>query len=374
VADELAAVLVFNAGSSSLKFALFDAGSEGEAASGAFETPDPAAAVTQVLAKLPARRLTAVGHRVVHGGPEFSQGVRVGAGVRDAIGRLAEIAPLHNPRALAVLEAAERALPGVPQVAVFDTAFFAALPERARVYPLPWEWYEQWGVRRFGFHGLSHAYCAARAAELLGRPADGVRLVTCHLGQGCSAAGVFAGAPVATTMGFTPLEGLMMGSRSGSFDPGILLYALHRQGLGAAELDEILNHASGLFGVSGVSADFREVEAAATRGHTRARLALDMYADRVRASIGALAVTLGGVDALVFSAGVGEHSASLRAAVCEGLECLGLHLDLAANARAVADAEVSAGGSRGRIFVLHTREELMIARETRRVLQGESAR
>jgi acetate kinase len=369
MADELGSVLALNAGSSSLKFALFDAGSEREAASGTLGSPDPAAAVPEVLAALPARRITAVGHRVVHGGAEFRESVRLSAGVRDAIGRLAEIAPLHNPPAVAVLEAAQRALPGVPHVAVFDTAFFADLPERARVYPLPWEWHAKWGVRRFGFHGLSHAYCAGRAAELLGRPAADLRLVSCHLGNGCSAAAVSGHSPVATTMGFTPLEGLMMGSRAGSVDPGILLYALRHKGVGLDELDRILNHESGLYGVSGVSADFREVEAAAAGGNARARLALEIYADRVRQAVGALAATLGGLDALVFTAGVGEHSASLRAAVCEGLACLALHLDAGRNAHAAADADVSADGSPGRILVLHTREELMIARETRRVVQ-----
>jgi acetate kinase len=369
MADELGSVLALNAGSSSLKFALFEAGSEREAASGTLESPDPAAAVPEALATLPARRITAVGHRVVHGGAEFCESVRVSASVRDAIGRLAEIAPLHNPPAVAVLEAAQRALPGVPHVAVFDTAFFADLPERARVYPLPWEWHAKWGVRRFGFHGLSHAYCAGRAAELLGRPAADLLLVSCHLGNGCSAAAVSGGKPVATTMGFTPLEGLMMGSRAGSVDPGILLYALRHKGVGLDELDRILNHESGLLAVSGVSADFREVEAAAAGGNARAHLALEIYADRVRQAVGALAATLGGLDALVFTAGVGEHSASLRAAVCEGLACLGLHLDTGRNARAAADADVSADGSPGRILVLHTREELMIARETRRVVQ-----
>jgi acetate kinase len=369
MADDLGSVLALNAGSSSLKFALFDAGSEREAASGTLESPDPAAAVPEVLAALPARRITAVGHRVVHGGAEFRESVRLSAGVRDAIGRLAEIAPLHNPPAVAVLEAAQRALPGVPHVAVFDTAFFADLPERARVYPLPWEWHAKWGVRRFGFHGLSHAYCAGRAAEFLGRPAADLRLVSCHLGNGCSAAAVSGHSPVATTMGFTPLEGLMMGSRAGSVDPGILLYALRHKGVGLDELDRILNHESGLLAVSGVSADFREVEAAAAGGNARARLALEIYADRVRQAVGALAVTLGGLDALVFTAGVGEHSASLRAAVCEGLACLALLLDAGRNARADADTDVSADGSPGRILVLHTREELMIARETRRVIQ-----
>ncbi len=369
MADELGAVLVFNAGSSSLKYALFEEGSEEEAAAGTIDTPTPAAAVPEALAKIRAGHVAAVGHRFVHGGLEFSAGAPVSESVRDALERLSELAPLHNPPALAVLKEVEKALPGVLQVAAFDTAFFAALPERAHVYPLPWQWYEAWGVRRFGFHGLSHAYCAGRAAQLLGRRPVDLRLVLCHLGQGCSAAAVLGGTPVATTMGFTPLEGLMMGSRSGSVDPGILLYALRDRGLAADELDQVLNHASGLLAVSGLSADFREVESAAKEGNARARLALDMFADRVRSAVGAFAVTLGGVDVLVFTAGVGEHAASMRAAVCEGLGCLGLVLDAGKNAHAVADADVAADGSPRRILVLHTREELMIARETRRALR-----
>ena len=370
---DLGPVLVFNAGSSGLKFAFFDEGDEGsrqEAVSGSIEAASPADAVPEVLAKLAGRRIAAVGHRFVHGGAQFSQSALVTALAREALEGLSELAPLHNPPALAVLAAAESALPGVPQVAAFDTAFFSKLPDRARVYPLPWEWHETWGVRRFGFHGLSHAYCAERAARMLGRPAEGLLLVTCHLGNGCSAAGIRGGEPVATTMGFTPLEGLMMGGRAGSFDPGILLYALRRRGLRLDELDRILNHESGLFGVSGVSADFREVEAAAAGGNRRARLALEIYADRVRSAVGALAATLGGVDALVFTAGVGEHSTGLRAAACEGLGFLGLELDLEKNARAVPDSDLALAGSRGRILVLHTREELMIAREVRKVLKA----
>ena len=366
-----AAVLVFNAGSSSLKYALFDEGSEAEAASGTIDTRSHAAAVPEVLARLPGLSIGAAGHRFVHGGTEFREGALISPAVRSAIERLSELAPLHNPPALAILEAAQQALPRVPHVAVFDTTFFADLPERARVYPLPWEWYVTWGVRRFGFHGLSHAWCAGRAAELLGRPAADLRLVTCHLGNGCSAAAIRGGRPVGTTMGFTPLEGLMMGGRAGSVDPGILLYALRHKGVATEELDRILNHESGLYGVSGVSADFREVEAASATGNARARLALEIYADKVRQAVGALAATLGGLDALVFTGGVGEHSAGLRAAVCEGLGFFGLRLDPDANARASPDADVSAGHSASRVLVVHTREELMIARETRRLLSNE---
>jgi acetate kinase len=242
------------------------------------------------------------------------------------------------------------------------------LPTKAYVYPLPYEWCTDWGVRRFGFHGISHAYCAGRAIELLGPRVPRARLVICHLGNGCSATAVNDGVALATTMGFTPLEGLMMGTRAGSVDPGVLLHVQSHRGVSTAELDRTLNHGSGLLGVSGVSSDFRQVESAARQAHERARLALEIYADRVRAAVGSLAVTLGGIDALVFTAGVGENSASLRAAVCDGLECLGLQLDPSRNAGCQPDADVAAERSPARILVIHTREELLIARETRQVI------
>jgi acetate kinase len=392
-------ILVVNAGSSILKFGLFDAAAREQLASGLIDwTADPKkaelivrprqapevryplevsdhrAALEHALRALTDARqpeaddITAVGHRVVHGGAEFHDSVRINGAVKDVIRRLVPLAPLHNPAALEAIDAAAEVLPGVPHVAVFDTAFFATLPPSAYVYPLPYEWYERRGVRRFGFHGISHAYCAGRAAELLGRPSAGLRLITCHLGNGCSATAVKGGRALATTMGFTPLDGLMMGTRPGSLDPGILLFLLQHEGFSADQLDEAINRGSGLLGVSGVSSDFRQVEEAARAGHARAQLALDIYAARVRAAVGALAVTLGGVDAVVFTAGVGEHSASLRAAACAGLECLGLHLDPARNAACRPDADVAAADSPGRLLVIQTREDLMIARETRRVL------
>jgi acetate kinase len=311
--------------------------------------------------------ITLVGHRVVHGGSRFRDSVRIDRDVKAGIAELIELAPLHNPPALQAIEAAEQALPAATHVAVFDTAFFADLPPRAFVYPLPYAWYTDWGIRRFGFHGISHAYCAGRAAELLGRAGGAGRLVICHLGNGCSATAVRDGKAVATSMGFTPLEGLMMGTRTGSVDPGILVYVQRRRGLPADQVDQVLNHESGLRGVSGVSSDYRQVEAAAQAGQERARLALEIYADRVRATVGALAAGLGGVDALVFTAGVGENSASLRAAACQGLECLGLRLDPQRNAACRPDMDIATAESPGRILVVQTREELMIAREARRI-------
>jgi acetate kinase len=384
-------ILVLNAGSSSLKFALFDDAAKAEAVSGLLDwkgegrqatqtlnrqgvgptrtkidVPDYGAAVTAVTQALgdELKGVRAVGHRVVHGGTRFQSSVRIDAGVKEEINRLSELAPLHNPPALEAILDAERTLPGVPHVAVFDTAFFTALPESAHVYPLPYEWYRAWGIRRFGFHGISHSYCAGRAAELLGGER---RLVICHLGNGCSASAVRGGRPVATSMGFTPLEGLMMGTRCGSIDSSIPLFLQQSRGLSVEQLEEKLQHASGLLGVSGVSSDYRHVEEAARQGNERARLALTMFADRVRATIGAYAATLGGIDALVFTAGIGENSASLRARVCDGLECVGLRLDPRLNEACRPDADCAAGDSPGRILVLGTREELMIARETRRV-------
>ena len=392
-------ILALNAGSTSLKFGLFDAASEpllagdidwavgdrrqatltlrprgAEVVSSRVAVGDDAAATACAVAAAAKAAAThgeaigLVGHRVVHGGAEFLESTRIDGRVKAAIAALGLLAPLHNPAALRVIEAAEVALPGIPQVAVFDTAFFARLPLPAILYPVPFEWYEKWGIRRFGFHGLSHAFCAARAAEFLGRDPAGLRLVICHLGGGCSAAAVRAGRPVASTMGFSPLEGLMMGTRCGSVDPGILLHVQRQLGLSLAELDHALNYSSGLLGVSGVSPDLARIEAAAKAGNERARIAFDLFADRIRGAVGSLATTLGGLDALVFTDRIGENSPGLRAAVCTGLGFMGLRLDSEANRAARADADIASVDSPARILVLHTREEWMIARETRRVL------
>jgi acetate kinase len=316
--------------------------------------------------------LAAVGHRVVHGGP-FTSSVRITADIRSRIAGLADLAPLHNPPSLATLAAAEAELPGVPQVAVFDTAFHATLPPEASTYPIPDKWTRDWGIRRFGFHGLSHAYCSRRAAELLGRPVEGLRLVICHLGHGCSASAVSGGRSVDTTMGFTPLDGLMMGTRSGSIDPGIVLHVQQHHGLTAGQVEAVLNHESGLLGVSAVAGDMRQVLTAARAGHQQAQLALAVYAHRVRQAIGALTVTMGGADALVFTAGVGEHAGEVREAACAGLECLGLELDGQANATCRPDADVARRGSRGRILVIATREDVTMLHEVIQVLGGDGA-
>jgi acetate kinase len=311
--------------------------------------------------------ITAVGHRVVHGGEEFRTSTLIDDKVKGVLVRLSELAPLHLPPALSAMEASETALPRIPQVAVFDTAFYSHLPPRAYLYPVPYEWHQRWGIRRYGFHGLSHAYCANRAAELLGRDLAGLRLITCHLGGGCSATAVRDGFAAATTSGFTPLDGLMMGTRCGAIDPGILLQLQRQHGLTGKELDRALNHFSGLLAVSGVSADFAQVEAAALRGNKRAGLAIDMFVDRVRSAIGSLAAQLGGVDVVTFTDRIGERSPSIRAAVGEGLQFMGVRLDPQRNAAGRPDADIATADSPVRVLVIHTEEELMVARETLRV-------
>jgi acetate kinase len=311
--------------------------------------------------------LAAVGHRIVFGG-EFTSAVRLGPAVRSGIAELSELAPLHNPPGLETLAAAEVELPKVPHVAVFDTSFHATLPPAAYTYPLPGCWTREWKIRRFGFHGLSHAYCAGRAAAIVGRPLEELRLVICHLGSGCSASAVLHGRCVDTTMGFTPLDGLMMATRSGSVDPGILLYVQRYRGLSARQVEDALQHEAGLFGVSGISGDMRVVLAAARAGNPQAQLAFDVYTHRVRQAIGALGATLGGIDALVFTAGVGENSPEVRAASCQGLRCLGLELDPDANGAAREDADLARPESPGRILVVRTREELAMLDDVLRVL------
>ena len=312
-------------------------------------------------------KVRAVGHRVVHGGAELHESTIVSHHVRTAIERVTELAPLHNKPALAALELATERFPDIPHVAVFDTAFFTDLPERAVVYPVPWEWRAGWGVRRFGFHGLSHSFASERAAAMLGADATKPRIIVLHLGNGCSGSAVVAGKPVATTMGFTPMEGLMMGTRSGSIDPGILIHLL-RSDVSVDALDEQLNHDSGLLGVSGVSGDYREVLDAARSGNPRARLALDLYADRARAAVGALATAMGGLDALVFTAGIGENSPAMRAAIVDGLEFMGIAIDEAKNDRGDEDITWKERGAR--TLVIPAREDLVVARETRRTALG----
>lgn len=305
--------------------------------------------------------IAAVGHRVVHGGVLYQQAARITAEVKSAIARFSALAPLHSGADFEAIETAEKVFRKATLVAVFDTAFHAGLPLPAAVYPGPYRWFEQ-GIRRFGFHGINHEYCAERAAQILGRSLESLHLITCHLGSGSSLAAVSGGRSVETTMGFTPVEGLVMGTRSGSVDPGILTYLL-RNGATPERLDEVLNRESGLLGLSGLSSDMRQVLAARREGNERAKLAFDVYVHRLRAGIGAMLAALGGADALVFSAGVGENSPEVRAAACESFAFLGLRLDLQKNEAARPDADVAAPDSRVRVLVVRAREEWTIARK-----------
>ena len=314
------------------------------------------------------RQIAVAGHRVVHGGRLLQKTTVVTPEVKQGIDRCAAFAPEHNPFQLQAIEAAERALgPGVPQVAVFDTAFHSTLPLFARVYAVPYEWYEG-GVARYGFHGISHQYASRRAAQILRRDPAGLRLVTCHLGNGASLAAVRGGQSVDTTMGFTPLEGLMMGTRSGSIDPAILIYLMRSRGYGADQLDRALNKESGLKGVSGLSGDMREILGAIDRGNPRAKLAFEVYAYRLLREIGGMAASLGGLDALVFTAGIGENCPPLREAVCRNLAFLGLRLDPEKNASPPMDSDIAAPDSAARVLVVHAEEDWEIARECRRML------
>ncbi len=312
-----------------------------------------------------------VGHRVVHGGRAYSRSTLITPAVKAAVAQLSPLAPAHNPPALAGIEAAQRMLGTTPQVAVFDTAFHSSIPDAAAVYPGPYAWVED-DIRRYGFHGISHAYSAGRAARLLGRDLASLRLITCHLGNGCSLCAVRGGKSMDTTMGFTPLEGLMMGTRSGSIDPGLLLYLLRERGYTPDTLSDLLNRESGLKGVSGVSGDLREVTAAVDRGDPRAQLALDIYVHRVRFYIGAMLASLGGLDALVFTGGVGEHSDRVRAAVCDAFSFLGLRLDAGKNSGSPIDTDVAAADAPVRALVIRAQENWAIAGECLNVLWGQA--
>ena len=306
--------------------------------------------------------IAVVGHRIVHGGSEFCEPALVTPEVKAGIARMAAFAPLHNRAELDGIEIIEKQMAGVAQVAVFDTGFHRTLPEAARVYPGPYEWLQR-RIRRYGFHGINHAYCAGRAAQLLGRKISELRMVSCHLGNGCSLAAIDRGKSVETTMGFTPLEGLMMGTRSGSVDPGILTFLMREDRVSGEQLDELLNKKSGLLGISGVSEDMREIVAAMKSGNGRARLAFDIFVHRLRKGIGEMMAALGGLDVLVFTAGIGENSAEVRAAACEGFGFAGLRIDAAKNQHASLDAEISPADSRVHVLVLRAQEDWAIARE-----------
>jgi acetate kinase len=361
-------VLVLNMGSSSLKWVVLDAATEttlqdGDAHWDATAGGQHHAELTAALSKV--NDIAAVGHRVVHGGQQFREGVLVDDRVREEIGRLAELAPLHNPAALAGMDAAADCFPGIPHVAAFDTSFHRDIPEPIALYPVPWDWTTRWNLRRYGFHGLSVSYAVERAQALLGHLPR--RVVVCHLGAGCSVTAVEAGRSINTSMGFTPLEGVMMTQRSGSVDPGLLLYLLQRQGIPASEGDRALNEASGLLGVSGVGSDLRQVQKAA-RHNARARLAIDMFVHRLVESVGGMVATLRGLDALIFTGGIGEHSVEIRAATCAAFSFMGMELDASRNELEPVDRDIARPESAVRILVVRAREELSVLREIKRVL------
>ncbi len=390
---------MLNSGSSSVKFALVHPGTGERILGGEAEkvgAPDAVlhvrqdagdpvteqltdgsyqAVISRILGRLPSSGsgpgLVGAGHRVVHGGERFTASVLVDDEAIAAIRSFIPLAPLHNPANLAGIEAVRAARPDLPQVAVFDTAFHQSLPPRAYRYAVPEEWYTRYGVRRYGFHGTSHRFVSQRAAALLGRPLGELRLVTAHLGNGCSLAAVRDGVSVDTTMGLTTLEGLVMGTRSGDVDPGMFGYMADQAGLSAGQLTDVLNTASGLAGLSGVSNDMRTVEAAAAGGDQRAWLALEVFVHRLAKAIAGMVVGLGGLDALVFTAGIGEHSTEIRGRVLASLGFLGLAEDTEANARHGRDTggRISPDGP-VLALVVPTDEELMIARDTARLIAG----
>jgi acetate kinase len=360
-------VLVVNVGSSSLKLSVFG---DGERLLGRNELPVAGGHIDDgELADAVRRRepIDAVGHRIVHGGSEFTDPVVVDDRVRSRLEALVDLAPLHLPKSLAGLDALRRLLPEAPQVACFDTAFHARMPLAASTYALPAEWRRRWNLRRYGFHGLSHSYVSTRTEELAGASPHTMRIVTCHLGAGASLAAVRRGVSIDTTMGFTPLEGLVMATRSGSVDPGLVLWLEEHVGLPPAELASTLEHRSGLLALSG-SPDMAAVLRAEAAGNADASLAIEVYLHRLRAEIAAMAAAMGGLDALAFTGGVGEHASSIRARAAQGLTFLGIEVDADANDLAQPDTEVSASGARVRTFVIEAREDLQILRDIGRVL------
>jgi acetate kinase len=359
-------VLVVNAGSSSLKLRVLGPDDEVLAASDLPATDEFESALSGFLEEAP--EPDAGGHRVVHGGAEFPRALRVDGDVEESLERLADLAPLHNPPALRAIHALRGLRPNLPAVACFDTAFHSTLPPAAAAYALPADWVERWPLRRFGFHGLSHAYAARRAAELLERPLEQLRLVTAHLGAGASLAAVSRGRSVDTTMGFTPMDGLVMATRSGSVDPGLLLWVQRHGDLGADEAERALDRDAGLLGLSRRSGDMREVIAGAEEGDERCALAIEVYLHRLAASVAAMAASMSGLDGLVFTGGVGENSALVRGAAGARLAFLGAAIDDERNRQGEEDRLISPADAAVQVLVLAAREDLEIVREVRSVL------
>lgn len=395
-------ILVINAGSSSLKYQLIDMTKEEVLAKGLCERigiegsniqhtniakdtktkiekpmKDHSDAIQMVIHALVDEEhgviksmdeIGAVGHRVVHGAEYFADSCIIDAKVKEALEMCVPLAPLHNPPNIIGIEACEKIMPGIKQVAVFDTAFHQTMPSKAFMYALPYELYESDKIRKYGFHGTSHKYVSQKAAEYLGKPASELKIITCHLGNGSSVSAVDGGKCVDTSMGFTPLDGVVMGTRTGSMDPAVVTYLINK-GMSAKEVDNLMNKQSGVFGVSGVSSDFRDLTKAADEGNKRAQLALDMFVYSVKKLIGAYAAAMGGVDAIIFTAGVGENDAKTRSEIVEGLEFLGIAIDQDKN-NTRGTVDISAEGAKVKTLAIPTNEELMIAIDTKRLVEG----
>ena len=394
-------VLVINAGSSSLKYQLMDPQTREVLAKGLCERigidgrlthkvpardakhefeiamPTHAEAIQAVLDALTSpdhgviasmKEIDAVGHRVVHGGEKFASSVLIDDVVMAALEDCIPLAPLHNPANITGIKACQKVMPGVPMVAVFDTAFHQTMPAKAYMYALPYEYYEKDKVRRYGFHGTSHKYVAGRASAMLGKPLEALKIITCHLGNGSSVTAIDCGKSVDTSMGFTPLAGLPMGTRSGDLDAGILEYLMNKYNMDIKEMLNVLNKKSGVLGISGVSSDFRDLEQAAEQGNHRAGLALEAFQYGVKKLVGAYAAAMGGVDAIVFTAGVGENDAGTRMAVASGLEFMGVKMDADANNVRGKEAVISAPDSKVAVLLIPTDEELMIASDTQEIV------
>ena len=396
-------ILVINAGSSSLKYQLLNSESREVLAKGLCERigidghlkhtpgngkevfnqdvamPTHAEAIEKVLELLVSdqygviasvKDIDAVGHRVVHAGEKFACSLKITPEVIDALNECIPLAPLHNPANIIGIEACQKVMPGVPMVGVFDTAFHQTMPPKAYIYPIPYEYYENDRMRRYGFHGTSHRFVTQEAAKMLGRPIEQLRLISCHLGNGSSIAAVSAGKCVDTTMGLGPLAGIPMGTRSGDIDATIMEYLMNKYGYSIKEMMNVLNKKSGVLGISGVSSDFRDLDEAAAGGNQRAQLALDVFAYSVSKYIGAYAAAMGGVDAVIFTAGVGENSADIRAAICKDLGFMGIHVDAEKNKLRGQAIDISAAGAPVRTLVIPTNEELMIAMDTADIIAG----
>ncbi|HAH97133.1 MAG TPA: acetate kinase [Firmicutes bacterium] len=394
-------ILVVNSGSSSLKYQLFDMAQETVLAKGLverigsqgsvlthqangkkekmeFESPNHEAALRKVFDVLThtgtgvlkdIKEIDAVGHRVVHAGEKFASSVRITPEVVAALEECSELAPLHNPPGITGIRAITKILPDVPQVGVFDTAFHQTMPKEAYIYPIPYEYYEKHKIRRYGFHGTSHRYVSMRAAAMLGKPIADLKLVTCHLGNGSSVAAVDGGRSIDTSMGFTPLAGIPMGTRSGDLDPAIVTFIAEKDGVTDEHVvQKILNKQSGVLGVSGLSNDFRDLEVAAEEGNERAALALTIFANGLRKYIAAYAAVMNGVDAIIFTAGIGENSKEMRSRVCQGLAFLGVEIDEEQNDCRGVERDISTPQSKVRVLIIPTNEELVIARDTREIV------